>query len=174
MSAPQTRRPHPRGSSSRRPGLSVARAEREEGNPCSPPIRSGAGGGIRTHMPSKAGDFKKGGKGRRINVLLIRCPFPFTRITRSGLQSERYGDPDGHLKQRSPPTVTGKPGCGRGDGDLVGRSWLLFSAPQVSIWVSITLGLHVTPRNPRKRERATNQQIVDSPPLLDLLEIPCP
>ena len=30
-------------------------------------------------------------------VVLIRCPFPFTRSTRSALQSEGYGHPDGHL-----------------------------------------------------------------------------
>jgi hypothetical protein len=43
------------------------------------------------------GDFKYSREGRRINLYLIRCPFPFTRVTRSALQSEEYGHPDGHL-----------------------------------------------------------------------------
>ncbi len=34
----------------------------------------------------------------------------------------------------------------------------------VSIWVTILLGLYDPPRTPRKREKATNQQDVDSPP----------
>jgi len=43
------------------------------------------------------GDFKAERKGRRIKLFLIRRPFPFTRITRSALPSEGYGDPDGHV-----------------------------------------------------------------------------
>ncbi len=35
---------------------------------------------------------------------------------------------------------------------------------QVSIWVTITLGLYDPPRTSRKREKATNQQNVDSAP----------
>jgi hypothetical protein len=45
---------------------------------------------------------------------------------------------------------------------------------QVSIWVTIILGLYDPPRNPRKRERATNQQIVDPPPCSLSLKIPFP
>jgi hypothetical protein len=37
---------------------------------------------------------------QRINLYLIRCPFPFTRSTRSALQSEGYGHPDGHLSSQ--------------------------------------------------------------------------
>jgi len=48
----------------------------------------GAGGRIRTCTPLREGDFKPNQKGRRINVYLIRRPFPFTRVTRSALQSE--------------------------------------------------------------------------------------
>jgi len=44
------------------------------------------------------GDFKPNRKGRRINVYLIRRPVPFTRSTRSALQSEEYGHPGGHLE----------------------------------------------------------------------------
>ena len=45
-------------------------------------------------------DFKSEWKGRRINLYLIRCPFPFTRSTRSALQSEEYGHPRGHLNRQ--------------------------------------------------------------------------
>jgi hypothetical protein len=48
-------------------------------------------------MSVGSGDFKFFNKGRRINVNLIRRPFPFTRVTRSALQSEEYGHPRGHL-----------------------------------------------------------------------------
>ncbi len=48
-------------------------------------------------MSVGSGDFKPNQKGRRINVYLIRRPVPFTRITRSALQSEEYGHPRGHL-----------------------------------------------------------------------------
>ena len=50
-----------------------------------------------TCTPLREEDFKYSREGRRINVYLIRCPFPFTRVTRSALQSEGYGHPDGHL-----------------------------------------------------------------------------
>jgi hypothetical protein len=53
----------------------------------------GAGAETRTRMSVGSGDFKPNQKGRRINVYLIRRPFPFTRITRSALQSEEYGHP---------------------------------------------------------------------------------
>ena len=43
------------------------------------------------------GDFKSVWKGRRINDLLIRRPFPFTRVTRRVVQSEGYGDTGGHV-----------------------------------------------------------------------------
>jgi hypothetical protein len=36
-------------------------------------------------------------KGRRINLYLIRGPVSFPRVTRSALQSEEFGHPDGHL-----------------------------------------------------------------------------
>ena len=41
----------------------------------------------------------------------------------------------------------------------------------MSIWVSITLGLWSTPRNPRKGNRATNQLKVDPPPFPIRLKI---
>ena len=56
----------------------------------------GAGDRTRTCTPLREEDSKSEWKGRRINLLLIRCPFPFTRSTRSALQSEEYGHPDGH------------------------------------------------------------------------------
>jgi len=49
----------------------------------------------RTKFPS--GDFRTERKGRRINLYLIRRPFPFPRSTRSALQSEGYGHPRGQL-----------------------------------------------------------------------------
>ena len=52
-------------------------------------------------MSVGSGDFKPEQKGRRINVYLIRRPFPFTRRTRSALQSEEYGHPRGHLSRRA-------------------------------------------------------------------------
>ena len=60
-------------------------------------MQVGGGGGNRTRMSVGSGDFKYSQKGRRIKLYLIRCPFPFTRVTRSALQSEGYGHPDGHL-----------------------------------------------------------------------------
>jgi len=42
---------------------------------------------------------------------------------------------------------------------------------RVSIWPTIILGLYDPPRNPRKRERATNQQSVDPPAFPHCLEI---
>ncbi len=65
------------------------------------------------------GDFKPNRKGRRINVYLIRRPVPFTRSTRSALQSEEYGHPRGHLSRRVRPVqqrhstseVSGMPGA---------------------------------------------------------------
>ena len=51
------------------------------------------------------GDFKPNQKGRRINDYLIRRPFPFTRVTRSALQSEGYGHPGGHLSRRARPVL---------------------------------------------------------------------
>ena len=42
-----------------------------------------AGSGIRTHTAFQPGDFKAGRKGRRINKLLIRCPFSFPSVTGS-------------------------------------------------------------------------------------------
>jgi hypothetical protein len=54
-------------------------------------------------------DFKYSREGRRTNLYLIRCPFPFTRVTRSALQSEGYGHPDGHLisgLSREAPRIT--------------------------------------------------------------------
>ena len=58
---------------------------------------SGAGDRTRTCTPLREGDFKPNQKGRRINVYLIRRPFPFPRSPRSALQSEDYGHPGGHL-----------------------------------------------------------------------------
>jgi len=52
-------------------------------------------------MSVGSGDFKPKRKGRRINVYLIRCPFPFPRSPRSALQSEDYGHPGGHLSWRA-------------------------------------------------------------------------
>ena len=43
------------------------------------------------------GDFRPKRMGRRINVYSIRRPVPFTRVTRSALQSEEYGHLYGHL-----------------------------------------------------------------------------
>ena len=57
----------------------------------------GAGGRTRTCTPLREEDFKFFNKGRRINVYLIRRPFPCLRSTRSALQSEDYGHPGGHL-----------------------------------------------------------------------------
>jgi len=56
-------------------------------------------------------DFRYSRERRRINVYLIRRPVPFTRSTRSALQSEEYGHPGGHLfsnrrrTQSSGPTM---------------------------------------------------------------------
>jgi len=47
-------------------------------------------------------------------------------------------------------------------------------ATRVSTRVTIILGLYDPPRNPRTRERATNQQIVDPPPFPHCLKIPFP
>jgi hypothetical protein len=44
-----------------------------------------------TRTSVSSGNFKYSRKGRRIKLYLIRCPFPFTRSTRSALQSEGYG-----------------------------------------------------------------------------------
>ena len=49
------------------------------------------------------GDFKTEKKRRRVNDLLIRRPFPFTRVTRRVVQPERYGDPGGDLNPSPPP-----------------------------------------------------------------------
>ena len=59
--------------------------------------RAGAGAETRTRTRLPSGDFKYSREGRRINLYLIRCRFPFTRVTRSALPSERYGHPGGHL-----------------------------------------------------------------------------
>jgi hypothetical protein len=67
------------------------------------PLRTnGAGDRTRTCTGLRLEDFKTKRKGRRINVYLIRCPFPFTRVTRSALQSEESGHPGGHLSRREP------------------------------------------------------------------------
>jgi len=55
----------------------------------------------RTRLPSR--DFKTKRKVRRINVYLIRRPAPFTRVTRSALQSEGYGHSRGHLSRHAHP-----------------------------------------------------------------------
>jgi hypothetical protein len=65
------------------------------------PSSAKAAEGRRTRMSVGSGDFKPNRKGRRINVYLIRRPFPFTRVARSALQSEGYGHPDGHLSWRA-------------------------------------------------------------------------
>ena len=59
----------------------------------------GAGDRTRTCTPLREEDFKPKRKGRRMNSYLIRRPFPFTRVTRSALQSEDYGHADGHLME---------------------------------------------------------------------------
>jgi len=64
---------------------------------------AGAGAEIRTRTRLRGEDFKYESKGRRINVYLIRRPFPFTRSTRSALQSEEYGHPGGHLERVMQP-----------------------------------------------------------------------
>jgi hypothetical protein len=56
-----------------------------------------------TCTPLREEDFKYSREGRRINLYLIRCPFPFTRVTRSALQSEGYGHPGGHLARPRVP-----------------------------------------------------------------------
>jgi hypothetical protein len=61
-------------------------------------IPDGAGAEIRTRTLLRGEDFKFFNKGRRIKLYLIRRPFPFTRSTRSALQSEEYGHPRGHLE----------------------------------------------------------------------------
>jgi hypothetical protein len=61
--------------------------------------------GLDRRLPSHGRDFKPKRKGRRINVYLIRRPFPFTRSTRSALQSEDYGHPGGHLGRRARPEL---------------------------------------------------------------------
>ncbi len=66
---------------------------------------NGAGAGNRTRMSVGSGDFKYSREGRRINVYLIRCPFPFTRVTRGALQSEEYGHPGGHLSSPTRPEL---------------------------------------------------------------------
>ncbi len=58
-------------------------------------------------MSAGSGDFKTNQKERRINVYLIRRPFPFTRVTRSALQSEGYGHPGGHLSSGHDCRVAG-------------------------------------------------------------------
>jgi len=68
-----------------------------------PRLKIGAGAETRTRTGFPLEDFKTKRKGRRINVLLIRCPFPFPRSTRSALQSEGYGHPRGHLGRRARP-----------------------------------------------------------------------
>jgi len=61
--------------------------------------------GSLTRMSVGSGDFKFYNKGRRINVYLIRRPFPFPRSTRSALRSEEYGHPGGHLSRRARPEL---------------------------------------------------------------------
>jgi hypothetical protein len=56
--------------------------------------------------PEDRGDFKTKRKGQRINVYLIRRPFPFPRSTRSALQSEEYGHTRGHLSWRAVPVLS--------------------------------------------------------------------
>ena len=65
----------------------------------------GAEGWTRTSTPLREGDFKAERKGRRIEDFSIRRPFPFTRVTRSALQSEGYGDTDGHTAEDDPWTI---------------------------------------------------------------------
>ncbi len=70
-------------------------------------------------MSVGSGDFKPERKGRRIDVYLIRRPVPFPRVTRSALQSEGSGHPDGHLGRQVRPLLDrhstdelfGKPGA---------------------------------------------------------------
>ena len=83
------------------------------------PGNDAEGGGPRTRARLPSGDLKYSRKGRRSKVYLIRCPFPFTRSTRSALQSEEYGHPRGHLscgpvlsyvetQRMNPPTNRGR------------------------------------------------------------------
>ena len=50
--------------------------------------------------------------GNEISKLPIRCPFPFTRVTRSALQSEGYGHPGGHLSWQARPVPVRSPNQG--------------------------------------------------------------
>jgi hypothetical protein len=59
----------------------------------------GAGAENRTRTLLRGEGFEYERKGRRINALLIRCPFSFPGVTRSALQSEDYGHPRGHLTE---------------------------------------------------------------------------
>jgi hypothetical protein len=75
-------------------------------NPCNSLRTHGAGAGIRTRTSLRTVDFKKEKKGRRINVLLIRCLFSLRALRAATVFYERYGHPGGHLGWHARRSVT--------------------------------------------------------------------
>jgi hypothetical protein len=65
--------------------------------------RVGAGDRTRTCTPLREEDSSQNERGDESTYILIRRPVPFTRITRSALQSEGYGHPGGHLSWKAVP-----------------------------------------------------------------------